>query len=59
LDHLPGSNFIHGPTQWSNSAIALQVVVPEPGTVGVMLVDEVNDVRVIAESVEVKENVHW
>ena len=50
---------ISGPTRWENSAIVLEVANPESDPPAILIVDEQNGLRVIAETVEVKENVRW
>ena len=49
--------YICGPTKWSDADLSLQVTILPSGEERVVLLDEKNGVRVVTESVEVKENV--
>ncbi len=48
---------ICGPTKWSNSNITLNAIRVESEAEQVIIADERNGVRIIAESFEMKENV--
>lgn len=52
-----GPEYICGPTTWSDSCVILKTVELKSGQEGVVLIDENHDVKIIAESFEVKENV--
>ena len=54
-----GPLHICGPVQWESSTISLEVVSLDSGEAGIVVVDEPNGVRIVAESFEVKENVKW
>lgn len=54
-----GPLYIRGPTQWQGAVIALKPIKLDSGKQGIAVVDESNGVRVVADSVEVKENVKW
>ena len=52
-----GPIYICGPTQWKDAAIEIQTITLDSGREGVVIQDEANGVRIVAESVEVRENV--
>lgn len=50
---------ICGPTNWNQSAIYLQPISLETGDEVIQVIDDSCGLKVIAESVEVAENVKW
>jgi hypothetical protein len=49
--------YIEGPTYWSNSMIEISPAILEDGTEGIMLRDLSANVKILAETFEVAENV--
>lgn len=48
--------FISGPTAWTDSDIVIRSAGLESGGTGIVVTDEKNGVRVVAEAFELKEN---
>jgi hypothetical protein len=53
-----GPLHICGPTQWEDSRIALRPTLLDSGKEGIVVIDEGSGVRIVAESIEVRENVN-
>lgn len=59
LISLLGPRYICGPTSWEGSDICLMVTQLDSGEEGIVLIDAENEVRVVADTFEVAENVKW
>lgn len=52
-----GPIHIHGPADWANSYIEIELIILEDGEEGVVIFDKMNDVRIVAETFSIFENV--